>query len=93
MTSSSNKSLNWLDTHKDKVYQLQPLEPWKHGMTYIMKLRFSYIITNLKSHSDACWDFQPNHYKSACGVAKDYTPIKLKKQMGESQLSNTTMLN
>ena len=49
--------------------------------------------TNLKNHSDACWDFQPNHYKSTCGVAKDYTPTRLWKQMGESQLSNTTMLS
>ena len=41
----------------------------------------------------ACWDFQLNHYKFACWVAKDYTPTKLEKQMGESQLSNTTLLS
>ena len=38
-------------------------------------------------------NFSSNHYKSACGVAKDHTPIKLRKQMAESQVSNTTMLN
>ena len=27
-----------------------------------------------------------------CGVAKDSTPTRLRKQMGEPQLSNTTML-
>ena len=54
----------------------------------------SCIIINLKRLSKcACWDFQLNHYKSMCGVAKDHTSIKLEKQMGESQLSNTTMLS
>ena len=28
-----------------------------------------------------------------CGMAKDYTPTKLEKQIGESQLSNITMLS
>ena len=61
-------------------------------MSDIMMLKLATTQT-LKNPSDACWDFQLSHYKSTCGVAKDYTPTRLWKQMGESQLSNTAMLN
>ena len=64
-----------------------------HGMTDIMMLKFSYIIINLKNHTNVHVEiFSSNHYKSTCGVAKDFTPTRLEKQMGESQLSNTTIL-
>ena len=52
----------------------------------------SYIIT-LKPIQMHVGIFSPVTISPCDGVAKDYTPIKLRKHMGESQLSNTTMLN
>ena len=54
-----------------------------HGMTDIMMLKFSYIIINLKNHTNVrVGIFSSNHYKSMCGVAKDFTPMRLREANG-----------